>query len=230
MYFSILIIGQATAQDVRIEVVSTSYRPYAYEEDGEFKGYVFDIATKVLNRAEMPFNLQIMPWMRAYQYALEYPDYLIGGLGRTEKREDSFFWIGPVSSEMKNSFFKLKSNPLVVNSIEDVKKNMIGVERGSYNSDFLTENDFQQVFETRDLELLIQMLVNKRLQLILYSENQINVVSDYLGIDRELFVIALPGISVTEYLAMGKKSSPEVIKRLQQAYTELSDEGAFFLY
>ena len=120
------VCAEKSAPEFIVEVASSDWIPYVYEDKGVIKGSAYKIAKDVLDRAGVQFNYRILPWARVYRNGLDKENYLIGGLGRTPKREKKFHWIGPVTVGTDIFFYKIKSNPGKINSVEGAKNYRIG--------------------------------------------------------------------------------------------------------
>lgn len=210
-----------------LEVASSDWRPYVYEENGVIKGSAYKIAKDVLDRAGVQFNYRILPWARVYRNGLDKENYLIGGLGRTPKRENLFHWIGPVTVGTDIFFYKLKSNSVQINHIDDAKDYPIGVERDSYYHDFLLLNEFDEnnISPVTNPDQLVRMLASNRVPFILLGERRFLKLAEELGLDPALFDRALFAFNVTDNLAFSKNTSAELVKKLRGAYRELVSEG-----
>ncbi len=219
--------AEKSAPEFIVEVVSSDWKPYVYEEKGVIKGSAYKIIKDVLDRAGVRFNYRILPWARAYRNGLDKENYLIGGLGRTPKRETLFHWIGPVTAGADIFFYKLKSNPVKIIDVDEAKNYSIGAERNSYYHDFLLQNEFDvnNISPVTYPDQLIRMLVSNRIPFILLDERRFLKLAEELSLDPALFDKALFAFNVTDNLAFSKKTSLELVKRLRDAYQKLVNEG-----
>jgi len=156
---------------------------------------------------------------------------MIGCLGRTQAREKVFHWIGPVTQGIDIYFYKLKSNPIEINSIAQARQYKIATERDSYRQEFLLAQGFDEsnIFPVSTNEQGISMLKLKRYPLYLISERRLQVLSKTKGIDPSIFEKALYGFSVKDYLAIGLNSSFQLVNKVTDAYQQLQAEGKIVL-
>lgn len=209
----------------------SEWRPYVYLENDKPTGFAYAIVDSVFERANIDYEFYVKPWARVYKDGLEKKNYFIPGLGRTHKREKLFQWIGPVTKGLDIYFFKLKSNPIQIKSIEEAKKYSVGAERGSYYQDFLeehfTSNKRQLVTQQ---EQLLKMLVAKRINFILLEESMLLTISEKLALAPNLFEKSLFAFSVNEYLAASLNTDKVLVKKLQKAYRELKEKNLIHLH
>ncbi|MDP6688032.1 MAG: transporter substrate-binding domain-containing protein [Alphaproteobacteria bacterium] len=84
-----LLAPSAQARD-RVAVVTETWKPYSYEENGIVKGSATKIVRAVLERAGIDYSIQVYPWARAYKTALNRESVVLFAVVRTEEREKLF--------------------------------------------------------------------------------------------------------------------------------------------
>jgi ABC-type amino acid transport substrate-binding protein len=214
-----------------IALESDEWRPYVYMKKGEPTGVVFETVKAVFERADVAYEFNIKPWARVYRNGLSTKNYFISGIGRTPEREDLFQWIGPITKVVDVHFYKLKENPIQINNIEEAKKYITGVVRGSYFQNFIDSHfapNQRQLVSTHDQ--LLKMLVLKRLDYVLLEERRVLNISDKLGIDPNIFEKSLFVFSVQSYLASSLNTEDELVSKLRKSYAELIDENLITLH
>lgn len=223
-----LLLPFIVSAEEKIEVGAPEWQTYVYEENGVMKGFAYKIVKDVLERAGVSYDFKIYPWARAYNQGLEKKNFLLVGVGRTPKRENLFHWIGGVAKGSDIYFYKLKSNPIRMNSLKDARQHKIGVERASYYYEYLVLNGFEkekEIHEATHPEQLLKMLSIGRLPLILLDESRLSVEAEQAGLDPNLFEKAFFAFEVTENMAFSKNTSPELVQKVRNAYQELVREG-----
>jgi polar amino acid transport system substrate-binding protein len=91
-----LIAQELPTQALKIKVVTEDTFPIQYLEKGQVLGPATDLVKSVLAEAGLPYSIEVLPWARAYNIALNEPNTMIYSLARTEQREGLFQWIGSV--------------------------------------------------------------------------------------------------------------------------------------
>ncbi len=86
----------ATAQTLHL--ITEDNPPFNYRdaETGQLKGAAHDLVTVLMEKADIPYSVDLLPWHRGYRRALEAPNTCIYGINRTYDREDLFEWVGPL--------------------------------------------------------------------------------------------------------------------------------------
>jgi ABC-type amino acid transport substrate-binding protein len=152
-----------------VQLVTEVFPPYQQLQDSTVAGWSVDIVRQIMSAAQLPYQIDVMPWARAVKTASSTPDTLIFSLLRTEERESQFAWIAPLCP-MRISFYASSHRPEVqAADLNSALKYVVGVENGQANYRFLREQGFR---ESRNLVVvghnhqLLQMLDLGRIDLM----------------------------------------------------------------
>ena len=210
-----------------VEVGCSHYRPYVDEINGKIVGPGYKIAKDVLNKAGIKFKYKVLPWARVYHYGLKKPNYMIGCLGRTEVRENKFQWIAPMDKGIELYFYTLKSNSIKLKNLADAKKYKIAVKKDTYTEQFLIAKHFpkKSIKEAIYSEQMLNMLKNRRVDLIFLGEKELKDTAKKMGINPNIFKKVLFGFKVQNYLAFSKSTPKKLVEKVKKAYKELQKEG-----
>jgi polar amino acid transport system substrate-binding protein len=229
--FILTFLSMDVTAEEPVDLEISEWRPYAYLEKNEPTGLAYEIVKAVFERADIAYEFRIKPWARVYKNGLNKKNYFILGLGRTLDREELFQWIAPITKRVNIHFYKLKNNPIQINNIEEAKKYLTGVERGSYYQDFI---DAQFSLNKRHLlitpEQLLRMLILKRVDFILLEEARVLSISKNLGVDPNLFEKSLFAFGVQNYLVASLNTEDALVGKLKKAYAELKEENLINLH
>lgn len=214
----------------QLQVLTYNWRPLNYEENGEIKGSATDVVKKTLDRSGLTYTIKSYPWQRTYAKGQSEPSTLIYTVIRTPQREKLFKWVRQVAPSDTVYVYRLKKmtniNPM---SLKEMKAFRLGVTRDSMKHQFLLKEGFidnEEVFGVNNNELIINMLLKERIDLIAYSENNIErMMSDYGSSASEL-VKLFPMLKTKPYMAMSLYSSNRTLKAIQEAYDQLVQEKA----
>ncbi len=218
--------SQNTSQKHLVNAVNAEWPPFAFTENGIMKGSALKITKEVLQQAGISFEYTFLPWARVYYLATHEANYLIGGIGRTPKREKLFHWIGPVTKGLDNFLYKKSSNPIQISTIEEAKEHNIGVVRGGYNHDFLIKKGFRKtkIIDVSSQQQLWGMLDANRISFVLLPQSMGDKKVELGAVTRALFTF-----HVTDYMAFSKKTPLDLVEKLRRAYKRLNKEGKIFL-
>ena len=235
-FFLIFFWAFLPARSEDVTVLTTTWIPYVYEEDGELTGLSTEIVRETLKEAGFQGNFRSGSWNRAIIQAKTRRSVLIYPLMRITDRENDFLWAVPIFNA-KLSLFKLARNEKVkVRALDDAGQYTIGVLKGAAMHRFLLSRGFEdnrqlQIFYTNRKS--VELLFRSRLDLV--ADNPLVVyweakqlagsgISE-VSFDRSLLEEVLTLTQSPAYLALGKGSSPEYVTRLQKAFQALKDRG-----
>ncbi|MBC3809538.1 transporter substrate-binding domain-containing protein [Undibacterium seohonense] len=107
-------------------------------------GQSADKVHELFKRSQLPYQMSIMSWNRAFELARKNADTCVFSTVRTKDREASFVWIGPIS--VGNwAVFGSPDKFGKVTRLEDIKQSSIGTEAGNVSVLYLSEKGFQMV-------------------------------------------------------------------------------------
>jgi polar amino acid transport system substrate-binding protein len=210
-----------------VQIVTEDWRPYSYEEDGEVKGIATEIVKKIMNHTNISYQINVYPWVRAYNMAQEEKNILIFALVRTQERENKFHWICKVAPSEPVKFYQKKSRTdISITGLDDIKKHKIGVVRKSDMHLFLERNNFRNIYTLSHVNQCYKQLADERVDLIL--DNESTILNEYTKITgnnlSEIESVYL-AYELVPYFAAGKKIAPEILEQIQRAYADLKDQG-----
>lgn len=214
-----------------IKVVTEDFFPYSYMENDSVVGIATEIVMETLKIAEVDVSdnqPQILPWARAYTIALNNENVLIYSIIKTLKRNKEFNWIGPIIPPDEYHFYKKSTrDDINIMTIDDAKKYKIGVLRESAYYQLLIENNFnaELIDDIKSQKQNILKLLNNRVDLIVTSESGLDASLIDMNIDKSLIVSEFSLLDHHYYMAFNKKTSPDLVKRVNDALQVLIDSG-----
>ena len=127
LFLVLFIFYSSSSNSQSLRIVSEKLPPLQYiEKDGSITGAMVDIVKLLLQRANLEADIEILPWARSYQIALERKNTLIFSMLRGENRESEFIWLGKIFA-IDSYLVALKGKQnFTVNSIEEAKKYSVG--------------------------------------------------------------------------------------------------------
>jgi polar amino acid transport system substrate-binding protein len=221
-------VSSAYAQVVT--VVTEEYPPYNFQDPSSKKitGMGTEVVEEVLKRAKVDFKLDIFPWARAYQMAQEAPNVLIYSIGRNEKREALFKWVG-VIAPYDVYLYKLKSRADVnAANVADVKKFKVGAVRDDVRAQYLEKAGVAVDLVTSDA-LNTKKLASSRIDMFPIDELGLVALYKREGIDPATVVkvIKLDELSAGLNMAFSQKTDDAIVKKVQAALEQVKSDGTF---
>lgn len=209
-----------------LRVVTENSYPVQYLENDEIKGENAETVKKMLAAANLTPDIEVLPWARAYNIALETPNVLIFSIARTPAREHSFIWGRPIT-DLSYSLYTLKENQLAFSQmpVEQLKKLSIAAIRNSATEQYLTTKQFENIQRVNNPVQMVTMLNQKRIDAIPANRTSVAAFCQKMSLDCDLLVEfhPLPVPSTQLYFAFSKGTDPQLISRLLQAYDESNE-------
>ncbi|WP_086481953.1 substrate-binding periplasmic protein [Oceanospirillum sanctuarii] len=214
----------------QLTVVTESFPPYNYQVKGEPQGMSVEVLQAVLQELDYPrqkYDLQFMPWVRAYRKALNQPNVLIFSIARIPEREELFHWVGEIAP-YRTSIYKLRQNPIRITSLDDAKSYEVGVSQQDVIYTYLRSEGFAHLDVIGSDLLNIRKLKHQRIPLIAYDEAAFNFAmrSDANPNDFEQ-VLSIKPLSGSLYMAFSEGSDQELIEQFEAALKRIKADGRY---
>src|SRR3990167_1547874 len=87
-----------SAAGLALELATEEDAPHNMEKNGKVVGIASEKLEMAFQRVGASQRIELMPWARAYQSALNLPGHCAFSAARTSEREALFKWIGPVAA------------------------------------------------------------------------------------------------------------------------------------
>ncbi len=162
-----------------IHVCTENWPPYNYESDGEIKGVSTMVVKAVLEEAGLAYKIDIYPWARAYDLALNQKNTLIYTIARTPEREKRFKWVGEITPADSIVVYKLKKrDDIHIKSVEDLKHYTSAVVKNTMTHQYLLQQGFKegrQFIIVANSNQNVKMLFEGRIDVSIHPENVLRV-------------------------------------------------------
>ncbi|HSC83876.1 MAG TPA: transporter substrate-binding domain-containing protein [Pseudomonas sp.] len=134
LLLALLLAGAAPADEFMVYGTRDGYPKY-FEQDGQAKGIVVDITKLCLSEMQVPFQIKLLPWKRAYTMG-ERGEGGVIGLSLSDERLAIFDFSAPILTEHTVLVVK-KGREFAFEKMSDLHDKLIGVVVGaSYGTDF----------------------------------------------------------------------------------------------
>lgn len=221
-------MGSAPLFAGEYRILTVEEPPSSFSDDrGEPAGFSVDIVREIQRRIHNHDPIQILPEIRAFKTALEYPNTVLFSFSRTAERENKFHWI-MLLLRKPWVLYARKGTQLDVQSLDDAKKvDTIGVVRGDVRENYLRQMGFSNLIEVSRHEQGVEMLLSNRVELLFYEPLGMSILSGKLGVPRSEFKEVLKIHPSEVYLMMSKKTPWETVKKWQDAGRRIKEDGTF---
>lgn len=171
LLLALLLVQTAQAEVFRVFGAHDGFPKY-FEEDGEAKGIVVDISKHCLNQMQVPYQIQLLPWKRAYTMA-ERSEGGVIGLSISDERLTLFDFSEPIFTEHIVLVVQ-KGREFAYQNITDLKDKLIGATIGtSYGTayDEAVANGTLTIVGFNDTRSGLGMLQRERIDAILIGSS-----------------------------------------------------------
>lgn len=225
--FLVIFTSSVAAQS--LQLFTEEFFPYNYTENQQHLGINTELLQLACQQAKLDCSFTTLPWLRAYDLARQTPNSGVFSTVRTPARESGFLWVGPLASST-TYLYRLKSRPQVAPAdLEQAKEFGIAVAHGDFFEEYFVHQGFkldQNLLRVTRKTDAVPLFLKGKVDLLIGSEQ---VISGWLAPygKTRADVEAVLDISFIgqNYLALHPKTDPALVKPLQEALQQLTDEG-----
>jgi polar amino acid transport system substrate-binding protein len=198
------------------------------DNENEITGSATETLKEIFKRAKIKYSMELLPWARAYNFALKRKNAVVFAASRTPERENLFKWVGPIG-ENSWVFFSLidpktKKPKIKINSMDDAKKYLIGCYKDDATSIYLRSLNFKVEDTNNDInnERKLQAgridlwASGKQLGSWQFKKFKINNIAPVFTIKNSVL-----------YAAFNIETSDEIINKLNQINKDIHDDGTY---
>ena len=207
LLLALLVLQTAQAEMFRVFGAHDGFPKY-FEEDGEAKGIVVDISKHCLNQMQVPYQIQLLPWKRAYTMA-ERSEGGVIGLSISDERLALFDFSEPIFTEHIVLVVQ-KGREFAYQNITDLKDKLIGATIGtSYGTayDEAVANGTLTIVGFNDTRSGLGMLQRGRIDAILVgsSVDISRLAQSWPGLQADAFTtLPVPFKSDSKHMGIAK--------------------------
>ena len=212
--------SQANANQTRL--VTEIIEPFQMMVDERLTGSNVELLRDIYKRADLIFpEIEVYPWVRAYDIAKNTPNTLIFAMVRTQWREPDFVWVGHMATT-KYYLYKLRSNDSVaLANIQDARKFVLAVVKEAFAHEYFVSKGYvagENFLTLSDYDTIEKLFFNGKLDLMVSSERFMHFQAGKHGYDASLVepAFALDELTVDYYLAAHPKTDKTLIEALRR--------------
>jgi polar amino acid transport system substrate-binding protein len=205
-----------------LDLLTEDNAPFNYADGQQVTGLSTEILQEMGKRANVPMKMQVLPWARAYQSALNLPDTCVYSTVKLPEREALFKWVGPLTVNKWALFAKSDFNK-PINSLEDAKHYRIGGVTMDAKAMYLKSLGFANIDLVGDDNLNLAKLIAGRIDLWISGLYKGKESAAHVGSKMVKPVMVVR--EVDYYLACNPKTPDATIAALSQALGVLQKEG-----
>ena len=215
----------------KLRIVTEHLPPYQfYDENHHLTGLSVDIVNALLAKTMQDVSIEVLPWSEAYKIASEQENVLIFSIIRSKERVSQFKWVGDFLKQ-HYYFARLRTrHDIVINNVQDVKRYVTGVARGSFEYVLLNRYGFSAGHNLRvntEQFPLIKQLLNGEIDLIFGSKVTVMGMMHYIheDVNKLEFAYQLNETPGSFGIAFSRKTADEMVERYRHGFKLLQQDG-----
>lgn len=231
---ALLIGGSLACAASGVTVVTEELPPYNMTVDGKLTGMGTEVVQAVLDEVGQQANIQMMPWARAYDIALNSENVLIYSIARTPQREALFKWVG-VIAPTRWYLFSLPGTEFKLDSLDDARQYQIATVKEDVGEQYLIDKGFivgRNLQSSNKYEHNYEKLKAGRVDLWISNElNAHYLVRQASGNPNET---AVPQLNLDDLggadglcMAFSRNTPDELVERFRQALARIRADGRY---
>lgn len=218
----------STARAQEITAYTELLTPYqTLDDNNQLAGFAPFVIKALTAKANDTVNIQVLPWERAYRNVKQQPNTLIFSIYRAPFREKEFSWVGKLDDNI-HYFYALRDNvPSHVKTEPASKKLITAVVSNAYEDKQLSARGYNNLMRISSQKQMINMLFSHRVDLLFGSEVTIANLVTAAGKSTDDLIRLFPMKHWGDglYIAFNKNSDAKLVKRYQNAFQELLNDG-----
>ena len=126
-----------------LTLTTEDYPPFNIKGDAghPISGISTDIVREMMKRAGIAIDITMYPWQRALSIASSDSDSCVYSTVRTAKREPTYKWVGPLTSD-DWALFAPADSKIVLKTLEEARQYKLGGYQGDAAGDFMVTHKF----------------------------------------------------------------------------------------
>ena len=213
---------------VPYEIVTEEWAPYNYTSEGQLKGLSTDIVMAIMALTGDRFPIHVLPSLRAGAVLSRHPRTIMYSLFRTEERNSSYKWVGPIIEESVFPY-KRRGASLVIKSVDDLKRlKRITCRHAGVIPAKLQSMGFENLdmAATESIQLYRMLLAGHADVIVGDTELGVRYYLGVLGVKQsQLEKIPIEVFRSSLYIAFSADSDDTTIKAWQKALLQLKASG-----
>lgn len=228
LFVSLFLSSATAAGEETISVVTEYLAPYQLKaRSGEVYGFAPEVVDRLFEITGYHQERSVLPWARAYDKALSGSNILIFSIAHTKMRENSFHWIGRLTTERLFFWGLAKKTYPPIRSFEDLREYHISISIGTNPEQYLTSQGHPKIYRVNDPDTSLAMILKGRTDLIIASKIEFSERMQKFNRSLSEFV---PVYEIDEMnsqlsIAFSLDTHHEILQRFREAYQQMVDSG-----
>ncbi len=220
LWVCLLLASSAWASGLTLTTENAPPFNYSNDDGKTILGSATEAIHELFKRTKIPYTIEMYPWVRAIEMARANKDTCVYSTTRTEEREKSFLWVGPVAPNNWVLFARADSTISLAN-LEEARKYRLGGYRGDAVTLYLEGQRFTMDEAVND-EQNAKKLEAGRIELWATGSQ----IGRFVAAKMKVSIKPILSFKKTElYLACNPSVAPETIVTLNAALQAMAKDG-----
>lgn len=217
--------AQLREWQLKLRVLTEELPPISYTGDGKIEGSSVDVVREILRRLDLPVEIQVTSWGRAYNTALRESQVALFSTIRTPEREPLFKWVGTLGT-FKNVLYGRRGDAPDIRSLDDARAvGSIGTYTDDIGEQYLRERGFTNLFRHSSPVSGVRNLLTGRIDLWVAGAAYASLLAQQAGFSPE-DLEPLYTLNETEsYIAFSRDTPDAVIDLWQHTLDAMRQDG-----
>jgi polar amino acid transport system substrate-binding protein len=217
----ILLSLSLTAQ--AIQLVTEDDPPHNMLKNGKVVGIATEKVEEAFRRTKLAPRIELMPWARAYQFALSQRDYCVFSAARTAERESLFKWVGPIAAMDWVLYARADQPGRKPEKLDDVHKEAIGGYLQDVISVWLADHGYNVETASND-SVNPKKLMAGRFNYWASSRPRATALLAKENLESQIVPVLTFG-HTDLYLACNHSLEDDIVRRLNDALKRMNEDG-----
>lgn len=220
----------AQAEDIEFRLLSEVFEPVQYMQDNNLAGPNVEFLQELFTAANIKMPLvEVYPWARSYNIALNEKNALIFSMVRTPIREPHFIWVGPMAKTTFYLYGLRKREDIQLNSVEDAKNYMIGLIKDDVSYQYFSKKGFvenENILLLSSFEKIQDLFFAGKIDMLVSSPIMIKKFTQDRNLDENIYQekLRMPGMDVKFYLAANLNTDMQLVNALRKHWPSTLNE------
>lgn len=216
----------------QLTLLTESYPPFNFEENGELKGISIDLMENLLKKVGSSLrrsDIRLIPWARGYYDQVQHEkNVALFAMTRSEHREDLFKWVGPIAPTLIGLIAR-KDKEVKIQNLDDILNYRVGVIREGIAPQLLVKRGIpkQKLQQVSTTIQNIRKLERDRIDVWAYETNVANWEIKSTGLNpsdyQSVYILQTGEL----WFAFNRQTPDSLVRQLQSAYDQLVKDGEY---
>lgn len=207
---------------VNLIIYTEHWPPYQFiDEQGALKGSSVEKVKTLLNNANWPYEIIVLPWARALYQAKKEPNSLIFSIAKSAERESQFHWLALLGRIKSKIITFDNQKDIHIDNLSDIKKYTIILKRAEVSSEYFIKNNLvasEDVIWVNNSIQAFDLLKRGRGDLYAVNESSFiySVKDSPYSASQFKTLYDFKELNIDIYIATSTETSPELVNELKK--------------